>query len=59
MSAGPSSRFIGEFAVDLPRPRDIAEVRSEPAFHRLHSEIWSCLRDEVRKTYGLADKGAA
>ncbi len=59
MSAGPSSRFIGEFAVDLPRPRDIAEVRSEPAFHRLHSDIWSCLRDEVRKTYGLSDKGAA
>ncbi len=59
MSAGPRSRFIGEFAIDLPRPRDIAEVRAEPAFHRLHSEIWSCLRDEVRKTYGLSDKGAA
>ncbi|MFN3855272.1 MAG: ABC transporter ATP-binding protein [Phreatobacter sp.] len=59
MSAGPSSHFIGEFAVDLPRPRDIAEVRSEPAFHRLHAEIWACLRDEVRKTYGLGDKGAA
>lgn len=59
MSAGPSSHFIGEFAVDLPRPRDIAEVRSEPAFHRLHAEIWACLRDEVRKTYGLDDKGAA
>jgi NitT/TauT family transport system ATP-binding protein len=59
MSAGPSSRFIGEFPVDLPRPRDIAEVRAEPAFHRLHAEIWSCLRDEVRKTYGLAEKGAA
>ena len=59
MSAGPSSRFIGEFDVKLPRPRDIAEVRSEPAFHRLHAEIWACLRDEVRKTYGLTDKGAA
>jgi NitT/TauT family transport system ATP-binding protein len=59
MSAGPSSHFIGEFIVDLPRPRDIAEVRSEPAFHRLHAEIWACLRDEVRKTYGLGEKGAA
>lgn len=59
MSAGPRSHFIGEFAVDLPRPRDIAEVRSEPAFHRLHAEIWACLRDEVRKTYGLGEKGAA
>ena len=53
MSAGPQSRFIGEFTIDLPRPRDIAEVRSDPRFHRLHSEIWGCLRDEVRKTYGL------
>jgi NitT/TauT family transport system ATP-binding protein len=59
MSAGPSSHFIGEFIVDLPRPRDIAEVRSEAAFHRLHAEIWACLRDEVRKTYGLGEKGAA
>ncbi|MCU0818387.1 MAG: ABC transporter ATP-binding protein [Beijerinckiaceae bacterium] len=59
MSAGPKSRFIGEFEVNLPRPRDIAEVRSEPAFHRLHADIWSCLREEVRKTYGLAGKGAA
>jgi hypothetical protein len=34
-------------------------VRSEPAFHKLHAEIWSCLREEVRKTYGLTGKGAA
>jgi NitT/TauT family transport system ATP-binding protein len=64
MSAGPKSRFIGEFKIDLARPRDVAEVRSEPAFHRLHAEIWACLRDEVRKTYGLPvggrhEKGAA
>lgn len=59
MSAGPGSRFIGEFAVRLPRPRDIAEVRSEPDFHRLHAEIWACLREEVRKTYGLGGTEAA
>lgn len=60
MSAGPGSRFIGEFEIGLPRPRDIAEVRSEPEFHRLHAAIWGCLRDEVRKTYGLsAARGAA
>jgi NitT/TauT family transport system ATP-binding protein len=57
MSAGPQSKFIGEFQVNLDRPRDIAEVRSEPAFHRLHAEIWGCLRDEVRKTYGLSKSG--
>jgi NitT/TauT family transport system ATP-binding protein len=57
MSAGPSSKIIGDYTIDLPRPRNIAEVRSEPAFHRLHSAIWGCLRDEVRKTYALAGEG--
>jgi NitT/TauT family transport system ATP-binding protein len=59
MSAGPESRFIGDFQVNLPRPRDIAEVRSEPAFHKLHADIWSCLREEVRKTYGPRGRGTA
>ena len=59
MSAGPSSKIIGDFTIPLERPRDIAEVRSEPEFHRLHSQIWNCLRDEVRKTYGLSDKSGS
>lgn len=59
MSAGPSSKIIGDFAIPLVRPRAIAEVRSEPEFHRLHAAIWNCLRDEVRKTYGLVDGSAA
>lgn len=58
MSAGPSSKIIGDFPIPLARPRDIAEVRSQPEFHRLHSTIWNCLRDEVRKTYGLSDTKA-
>ena len=56
MSAGPSSKIIGDFPIGLARPRDIAEVRSLPEFHKLHQLIWNCLRDEVRKTYGLIDK---
>lgn len=55
MSAGPKSHIIGEFIVPLARPRAIAEVRSEPEFHRLHAAIWACLRDEVRKTYALPE----
>lgn len=57
MSAGPSSKIIGNFEIPLSRPRDIAEVRSEPEFHRLHSAVWGCLREEVRKTYGLPAHG--
>ncbi|MDQ4135513.1 MAG: ABC transporter ATP-binding protein [Pseudomonadota bacterium] len=55
MSAGPAARFIGDFSVDLPRPRDIAEVRLEPAFHRIHKEIWSQLRVEVQKGYAQGE----
>jgi NitT/TauT family transport system ATP-binding protein len=55
MSAGPAATIIGDFPIDIPRPRDIAEVRSEPAFHKLHARIWNALRDEVRKTYQIED----
>lgn len=51
MSAGPSSRIIGDWRVSLPRPRDIFEVRLDKEFHALHREIWSVLKDEVMKGY--------
>jgi NitT/TauT family transport system ATP-binding protein len=52
MSAGPEARIIGDWPVDLPRPRDAAEVRLLPRFHELHKAIWGQLRAEVVKTYG-------
>ena len=51
MSAGPASRIIGEWRVTLPRPRDIAEVKLDPMFHKLHREIWQALKDEVLEGY--------
>jgi NitT/TauT family transport system ATP-binding protein len=51
LSAGPASRPIGEFAVGLERPRDVAEVRGDPRFVELHKAIWAVLRDEVQKGY--------
>ena len=51
LSAGPASRPIGEFVVDLDRPRDVAEVRVSPRFIELHQAIWAVLRDEVLKGY--------
>lgn len=51
MSAGPASRPIGEFAIDLARPRDVAEVRTAPRFVELHRAIWAVLRDEVLRGY--------
>jgi NitT/TauT family transport system ATP-binding protein len=54
MSAGPASRLIGEFAIDLPRPRDVAEIRLTQRFVELHKLIWQALRDEVQKAYAHA-----
>ena len=51
LSAGPGSHPIGEFVVDLPRPRDVAEVRATPRFVELHQAIWAVLRNEVLEGY--------
>ena len=59
LSAGPGTHPIGEFDIDLPRPRDVAEVRGQPRFVELHTQIWSVLRDEVLKGYAQQLKKAA
>ncbi|WP_457278635.1 ABC transporter ATP-binding protein [Polaromonas sp. P5_D5] len=59
LSAGPGTHPIGEFPIDLPRPRDVAEVRSQPRFVELHKQIWDVLRDEVLKGYAQQLKKAA
>ncbi|MCI1191646.1 ABC transporter ATP-binding protein [Calidifontimicrobium sp. SYSU G02091] len=59
MSAGPASRPIGEFAIDIPRPRDVAEVKVTPRFLELHAAIWAVLREEVLKGYEQQLKKAA
>ena len=51
LSAGPASHPLGEFVVDLARPRDVAEVRTAPRFIELHLAIWAVLREEVLKGY--------
>jgi NitT/TauT family transport system ATP-binding protein len=51
LSAGPGTRPIGDFKVDLPRPRDVSEIRMTPAFLDLHREIWGVMKEEVLKAY--------
>ncbi len=51
LSAGPGSHPMGEFVIDIERPRDVAEVKMTPRFIELHQAIWSVLRDEVLKGY--------
>lgn len=51
LSAGPGSRVVGEFRIELERPRDVAEVRADPRFVELHKAIWDVLREEVLAGY--------
>ncbi len=51
LSAGPASHPIGEFSIDIARPRDVAEIKTTPRFIELHAAIWAVLRDEVLKGY--------
>ena len=51
LSAGPGSRVVGQFRIDLERPRDVAEVRAAPRFVDLHKAIWDVLREQVLAGY--------
>ncbi len=51
LSAGPASHPIGEYEIDLPRPRDVSEIRLSPQFIQLHDRIWHAMKDEVLKGY--------
>jgi NitT/TauT family transport system ATP-binding protein len=50
ITAGPGT-VKGTYEVDLPRPRNVAEIRFEPRFVRIYQEIWSDLREEVLVSY--------
>ena len=56
LSAGPATHPIADFAIDLPRPRDVNEIRLTPRFVELHSKIWHAMKDEVLKGYAQSRK---
>lgn len=58
MSAGPGSHLIGDFPIDIERPRDVAEIKTTPRFLELHKAIWDVLREEVLKGYQQQLKAA-
>ncbi|SAL76805.1 ABC transporter-like protein [Caballeronia arvi] len=51
LSAGPGTRPIAEFEIDLERPREMSEIRMTQRFLQLHTQIWDVLRGEVLKSY--------
>lgn len=51
LSAGPRSRIVDRYRVDLDRPRDLLSIKTTPRFGELYSAIWRDLREEVIRTY--------
>ncbi len=58
MTASPG-RIKAVYPIDLPRPRNVTEVRFEPAFARIYERLWSDLRDEVLLSYERSKVDAA
>ncbi len=56
LSAGPATHPIGDYSIDLPRPRDVNEIRLTPHFVELHTEIWHKMKNEVLKGYARSRK---
>ena len=54
LAAGPATRPVAEFTVDLPRPREVSEIRLTQAFLALHTAIWQVLKKEVLKGHAHA-----
>ena len=51
LSAGPGARLVGRYAIDLPRPRHLIDIKTEARFHQVYRTIWHDLRQEVLTSY--------
>jgi NitT/TauT family transport system ATP-binding protein len=58
MTAHPG-RIKAEVEVDLGRPRDPMEIRSDPRYMELTQEVWHLLRDEVLLARSQEESGPA
>src|SRR5439155_3773480 len=50
LTAGPGT-VKGIYTIDLPRPRNVAEIRFDERFVELYRDIWENLREEVLLGY--------
>ena len=50
LTAGPG-RLKADYAVELPRPRWLTEIRFTDAFQQIYRAIWQDLKSEVLEAY--------
>jgi len=56
LSAGPASHIVGVYQVDLERPRNLIDIKTDPRFTEIYGSIWRDLREEVLKSYERNEK---
>lgn len=57
LTAGPAT-VKGIYPIDLPRPRNVAEIRFDARFVELYHLIWEDLRSEVMISYERTQRSA-
>jgi NitT/TauT family transport system ATP-binding protein len=55
LTASPG-KILGDYRVDLPRPRNLLEVKLDEGFIDLYRSIWADLEGEVMKASRIASK---
>jgi sulfonate transport system ATP-binding protein len=50
-TAGPDAGLKGDYLVQLPRPRNVAEARFIPGFTEIYETLWRNLKEEVMALY--------
>ncbi|HEY4914172.1 MAG TPA: ABC transporter ATP-binding protein [Candidatus Dormibacteraeota bacterium] len=58
ITAGPGT-VKRTYKIDLPRPRNVAEIRFQPRFAEIYEEIWKDLKDEVLVSYERQKRSGA
>jgi NitT/TauT family transport system ATP-binding protein len=58
ISAGPGT-VKANYPVPLSRPRNVTEIRMQPQFSQIYSEIWNDLKDEVLVSYERQKRSGA
>lgn len=54
LSASPRACLVGRYSIDLQKPRDLLDIKSDCEFRNLYQRIWGDLRKEVLKGNGSA-----
>lgn len=56
MTASPG-RVKARYPIDLPRPRNVLDIRADRQFMEIYERIWKDLREEVMASYERSHRG--